>query len=338
MTVTAPPNPTPTTVTAEAARPGVAATGIEDFDDLPAEDDNLATSHTDGNAVESDDDYPDAHDFESLLAAAVPQVAPAPTDATPVVGASDAVEQQPAALAPPGQPQPAVAPAAAPVAPQPQAAPAQPAPGVTPAQPSAAPGSQDPAMVLANLQTEVTKNRDTLVKAVAQHYEATITDEDIDLLQTEPKKALAVMAGRVHTDGLANISSVLSQNLTTMVYGLMEAQRVQQTETDAFYQANSHFDRKTHGPVINQIAATLRQVNPTMDAATFKTMLAATAAAHLKLTPGAPPAQPQARQPAAPQRRAPRGFQPAGSGQAANPPAAAARNPWDAMVEAAQRE
>ena len=320
----------PTTVTNEVAveRPGAAATGLETFDDLPPDNeaDEGVPSASSGDALENEDNGPDlgAFDFETILnpvLAKKDQAAPdlATQEAVPVV-ATPAAQ---AAQAPSGQPAPAEAAVVAPAVVAPQAA-----------QPQTPQATARPEEVFINLASQMEKNRETVVKAVAAHYEAQITDEDVELFQSDPKKGMAALAGRIHTDGLSNILTVISQQMPSMVYGLMEGVQRQQSATDSFYSVNTQFDRTKDAPAINAIAGTLRAQNPNMDPETFKATLAAMATVALKKNPAV--AAPAA---AAPRARTPRGFQPAGSAQApANGVSRKALNPWDEYTRAAESE
>lgn len=320
----------PTTATPEATteRPGAAASGLETFDDLPPENDQDEgiPSADSGNALENEDNGPDlgAFDFETILNPVLAKKDPAaPAQATQESAPVVATPAAPAVQTPPGQAAPAEAAVVAPTAATPQAAQPQ-TPQVANARPEE---------VFTNLSREMEKNRETVVKAVAAHYESLITDEDVELLQTEPKKALAALAGRIHTDGLSNILTVISQQMPSMVYGLMEGVQRQQSATDSFYSANPHLDRAKDSAVVNSIAATLRAQNPNMDSETFKSTLAAMVSVTLKKQPGAAPAA------AAPRARAPRGFTPAGSAQApANGAGKRNLNPWDEYTRVAESE
>lgn len=342
MAVTAPQIQTQTTPT-----PASTQAGQEEFDDLPPQNEaGEDISMTSGDAVEGED--PGFIDFESLLTKAQPsgEAPAAPAQGTPPVGDTQVqpVTTAPAQATPIATPQPVVA-AQPSVAPQPGQAPTPQAPVVpqvpqqaqvpqpqTPAQPAQV---ANPEQVLSTLQEGVEQSKAQLIQHVATHYEKLITDEDVELLQTEPKKALASLAGKIHVDGLSNILSVLSSNLPTMVYGMMDGMQKQQKATDEFYGKYTMFDRAQHGPAIVGLARALRQANPQLDAQTFESMLAATAMAHLRIQPQAP----QQRQPTAPQARAPRGFTPAGGGQPAAPQANPnGNNPWAAFVEASMND
>ncbi len=336
--VTAPQIPT-TPLASTPSAPSTQATGVATFEDLPpdpAQDGEISSSSGD----QPEADYPDfgSMDFETLLAPKAPAQVTTPAQTTPEQPQAPQVPPtvvapqapiQPAVPQQPQVPQQAVPPQQSPQAPQ--------QPAVVPPAPQVPAG--DPSQVFDSLRQGIERNREAVVNAVAQHYEATISDEDVDLLQTEPKKALAKMAGRVHADGLANIMAVLSQNLPSMVNALMTAQSAQQRATDEFYSKYNFFDRAAHGPTINTIAASVRQMNPQLDAAQFTAMVAAMAAATLRIAPGQQPAAaapPQAQPPA----RAPRGFVPAGNGQVPSVPTqqASQGNPWAALAEAALQD
>jgi hypothetical protein len=333
MTVTAP------TIQTKTPTPANGATGIEEFDDLPPQtDEGEEISTTSGDAVEDEGGF---IDFESLLTRGVSEVPAAPAEGTPQVGDTTVapVTTAPAPATPIATPQPVVAaqPVVAPVPGQAPTAP-QAAPVTTPQQAPQAPvptSVANPEQVLQQLQQGVEQTRTQLVQHVADHYEKLISDEDVELLQTEPKKALAALAGKIHVDGLSNILSVLSSNLPTMVHGMMEGMQKNQKATDEFYGKYTMFDRSQHGEAIINLAKALRQANPQLDAQTFESMLAATAMAHLRLQPQAP----QARAPAAAQPRAPRGFAPANGGQPSAPQSNPhANNPWAAFVEASMND
>lgn len=326
-----PRTPEPTTPTTPTATPN-SSTDL-DLIDLPAdnaqEDGQVAATVTDDDDVD-----PSFVDFETLLST---PAAPAPA-ATPAEPAAPVVPQAPAQAASPQQPasQEPPAPQTPPQEAAPQQAPQTPQTPTTPvveAQPNA-----DQTQVLSTLRAELDKNREQVVNAVAQHYEATITDEDVDLLQTEPKKALARMAGRVHADGLSNILAVMSQNLPGMVYALMSAQQQQQRAADSFYEKFPQFDRSKHGQAVEQIAKTVRQLNPQMDGEAFMTLVGAMATQHLGLQAAVAPAQTPPAAAPAPVARAPRGFAPAGASQVASRPAPAGgqANPWEALAEVMQ--
>lgn len=302
-----------------APKPGAAASGIETFDDLPPQPEpgEEAEPLEPGIVAGSEEDSSDFTMMDELLgrAAAPAQVAPEPE---PPVTAPVAV--QPAA------------PAATPAAP---AAPAAPVPDPQAAVPPAAPTAPAaPEKVLTDIQQGMAANRKTIVDTLTKHYEGTFTDEDVDLLQTEPKKALAGMAARLHTDYLQNTLGVLAQNLPAMVHGLIEANSRQRAAADEFYTANPQLNRETHGPVVQQIAATVRRMNPAMSTPDMVKMVGAMATAHFGLAPGAPAAAPAPKAPGA-TRRAPPGFVPAGNGSipAPAPGSKASSNPWTAMAE-----
>jgi hypothetical protein len=335
MSTEAPQMPTfqaPQTTTPAAEQPGPSATGIETFEDLPPDPSQDQESVSASSGDQPEDDVPDTMDFETLLAKANP--APTPAPVTPQPGTASPAQPAAAPVAPTGVPDAAAVAAAQAVLAAAQGTQQQPAL----ATPQAAPAQGVPEQTLDQLRTEMDKNKGVIVSEIAKHYESTFTDEDVDLFQSEPKKALAQMAARLHVDSLSNTMAVFSENLPRMVLGLIKAQQVSQTETDAFYKEYPVLNQQAHGQVVNSIAATLRRMNPTMDTPTFKATLGAMALQALRLqhVPAAPkaPAQPQTQQP-----RAPRGFQPAGNGQVpAGPNSAAGINPWDAMVQAAMAD
>jgi hypothetical protein len=333
-------SPTATNEAAPAAAPtpapGPAAAGNETFDDLPTTDEALSAS---GDAVESDDS--DFVSFETLLAPA------APAAAAPAAPEATTPEQQPGV---PAAPAPAAAQTAVPAAvPQPAAQPqvAAPQPGVpqpAPAVPMPAAAQQPaptvPADALSQLNNQLQQSRDSIVTAVAAHYEKTFSDQDVEEFNLEPKKALAKMAARLHVDSLSNTLSTLTQNLPGIVNSIIESQRVNREAEDNFYAKFPALDRQKHGQIVHTMAQSLRQMNPQMDAQTFTAMLGAmaTSAIGAQQPAAAPaPAAPQAPQP---QMRVPRGFAPAAAAQIA--PAARSNgqptNPWEAMALQIQQD
>ena len=258
-------------------------------------------------------------------------VAPATPPSTP---ASLPVEVQP--------PVPAVAPVAAPVAPgQPQATPpvAPVAPQAPTAQPAAPPQGQPapqtaaPGQELQTLRQGIEATRETVVKQLAQSYESTFTDQDIEAIQgPDPKTAkqvIATMAGRIHTDIVQNILGIIASQVPVMIGRVIEARAENDSRTNQFYA--QYPDLKAHEQVVNSIAGTLRAQHPQMDAQQFVNLVASMARVSLGLQT---PVQPQA--PVAPQApliRQP-AFQPAApTGRGPTAPVSRQGNQWGILSE-----
>lgn len=313
------------TVAPAVAVPGPQARGNETFEDLPAEAEPGAAStplSADELGDVVDDDGFDSRGFDDILAGKTPPTQPPATQVAPAVVAPAVVPPAPAAAVTPPVAAPVVAPPAVP-APPAQVQPEAPAAPVAPA--------ARPENALAELDAGIQKSRDVVINALAQHYESTFSDEEIDQFQIEPKKALSKWAARLHVDSLQNTLKVLTANLPTMVNGLMEARTAEQSNSNEFYTAHPDLDRVKQGPLISQIAVTHRAMNPNMPKAQF----IATLGAMVRAAAGIQAPTPVAAAPQAPPVRMPAGFVPAGTGQLNAPPASGANvNPWDAMTEA----
>lgn len=227
-------------------------------------------------------DEPSAEDLiaEQSLAEPAPPVQPTPE---PVAPAFSPVQVQPAPTtplvppAPVAQPVAPVAPAAVPaVAPAatPPATPAVAAPGTapaatppavvapaSPAAPAVAPGQE-----LNALRQGMEAQREQIVTQLAQSYEPTFTDEDLEHLQsTEPgqaKKTLAKMAARLHVDVAQNIMGMVASQLPVMINRMSSVQAENDRATDVFY--TEYPDLKPHDAIVKKMAQTLRAQFPQM--------------------------------------------------------------------------
>lgn len=289
----------------------------DDFDDLEPTEEDLGDE-------EFSDPAQAGRPEESQTT--VPQSAVAPT---PQV-------VQPAAVVPAaGQAQ---VPPAAPV----QAAQA-PVQGQPVAQPQAA-AVADPAAgatAISQLKDAMEKNRETFISHIAKAYEGQFTDTDMQEYAEKPQVFFSKVAARLQVDIVQNMLGMLAQQIPVVVNGIVHARQVQREYEDQFYNSYTQFDRSQHAATIDQVARTVRAVNPNLPAAQIMPLIASMAAATLGLQQSAPgaasvqtqaPMAPQPGQPAVRRRRV-QSFAPANNGQT---PQGSTQNsnPWADMAAA----
>lgn len=270
------------------------------------------------------------------------QVAPQPQPASPYPApveepvvvpfqAPPAAPQQPQpAAAPPAQPaQPVQAPVAAepPVQPQPQVM--EPPPQVAP-QPAPAPTAQ-PAQPAADVAQAYAQQREQWLSHLERAY--TPDQEAIELLQSEPEKALPKALAQVH----ARAAEETSQYVLGQVHQLVGAAVKQQLEVmrheAQFYRSWPQLRNPAYAQTVSTVGYAFRQMNPQATPEQFIQQVGAQASVALGLPIGqqagarpqaAPAAQPAPSPQAVQQQFRPTGpsYQPAPSGVAAPPTAA----------------
>lgn len=160
---------------------------------------------------------------------------------SPTTGAPPAAEPSPVL-----QPQPAAAPAQVPPAQAPtpaaSAAPpaAQPAPaqqpaveGQVPAQVEAPPGPAIP--TVETFLAAATQNRSQIVEQLARDPRFAPTDEQLTLLDSDPKAALASMAANMHYESMVAAASMVQQLVPQLIHAQVQA-RQQETEVEQAFQ------------------------------------------------------------------------------------------------------
>lgn len=236
------------------------------------------------------------------------------------------------------QPQPVVAaPVQPPIAPQGeqiQQIVQPPAQAAVPAAPQAPATAQpqtpavQPGQEFDRLVQAMEQNREQVIGQIANSYEGTFTDQDIENFQSpDPKvarKTLAAMAGRLQVDIVQNILGVVAKNMPGMVNGLVGAQRTNAEAEAAFYGANP--DLVAHKAEVLQVAAGIRAANPNMPNDQFGAVIAATVRNMKGLQPQAPAKAPAQRKPKG-------GFRPAPSAGRPNAAPAGQGNYWGQLSE-----
>jgi hypothetical protein len=282
-----------------------------------------------------DEEPPVEEPVPAPVQAEPPAPAPLPVTTPSSEPAPPAPVAQPQAPAPVQQPAPVTQPAATPpvtqpVA-QPSAQPAAPQPGQTATQ------QVEPGKELEVLRQGLEAQRENFVKAAAQSYLPTFTDQDIEAIQGSDtgaaKQTMATMAARLHADIAQNILGMISAQLPTMISRMQQVQSQHQRATEDFY--TQYPDLKSHSAQVTQIAAGLRQAYPQMPQDQFIPLVVNTARQMAGVAPAVQPTQ----QP--PQQRvvhqAP--FQPVPARAPAAPRGPApGQNQWSFMTEILQAE
>jgi hypothetical protein len=251
-----------------------------------------------------------------------PTAAPTPTE--PPIEAREAPQPAPPAVEqPPAGVQP-VAPAAPTVAP----APAQP--------------ETDPQTVFQEMSRQLDENLGAFQTALADRV-YTISDKDLDDLQTDPKKVYAQMMARVHINAVSSVMRTVAQQMPVVVSGMLRAHAQNQAAEGRFWDSYPQLNRTDprQRQLVGQIARTVRALNPQMTEADMVRLTGTQAVVMLGLQgqPGAvPPAQPQAapQMPGRRVRQTPAAYQPAAARAQPAAPQAPRRNQWDVMAQLMQ--
>lgn len=232
-----------------------------------------------------------------------PQPVPAPAPAAPapdpnapaVVVPLHAPTPQPQ---PPAQPaQPVQAPVAAEplVQPQPQELPPQPAPQ----QPAPAPTAQ-PVQTAAEAAQAYAQQREQWLSTLEQAY--TPTQEDIELLQNEPEKALPKALAQVHVRAAEETSQYVLGQVHQMV-GAAVKQQLEMVRNEAqFYRAWPQLRNPAYAQTVSTVGYAFRQMNPQATPEQFIQQVGAQASVALGLPIGQ--TQPAARPTPAPSPQA----------------------------------
>jgi hypothetical protein len=259
-----------------------------------------------------------------------------------------AVERQPA----PVQPAPVQQPPAAPVVqatPQPVAATPPVQPGQPP-QPGAAAQPTAPAarpdQAFEQIAAELSTAMPAIEQALAERDYA-ISDADWTKYEgMEPRQVYSILQGQVHARAVSSMMRVMAQQLPVVVNGLVRAHVANQNAVDRFWKTYPQLDRRQHGPVVRQMAQTMRAMNPQMDEVNLAKLTAFNAMLQLGISPSVAPAQPNSNgagapvrinQPGRQVRQVTAPYTPAGVGTAPASPAPRQRSQWDmtaALIEA----
>jgi hypothetical protein len=168
----------------------------------------------------------------------------------------------------------------------------------------------------AQLRQQIEEKKSEIEGSVATQLYS-LSDEERDLLVTEPEKVLPQMAARVHLNAVTAVLTQISQRLPAMVLTLMEVQKAHVQAEDQFWNQFPTLNRQTDANTVMTLMKTYRQANPnaTQEEAIKQVGAMAVVALGKHLQPNqqqqAPASQPVVRQ--VPARTA---FQPAGNGQA----------------------
>ena len=257
----------------------------------------------------------------------------------------ETVEAQPAPAPPVAQTvprTPTVEPARtvpAPATATPAAAAAQvPQPSVQPTVPSAAaaPQAGSPEEAFDRLNTEVSKFEGEFTKALAEHYKPSVAD--LDRYAEDPGAVIAEVAAKVQVKTTQSILRVIHQQLPAVINGLLTARETNQTREKSFWEANPVLKKEQHTPMVSQIGAVWRQMNPNGTQTEFNRAVGAMVSGALGITATAvhTAANPlQVRTPGTVVRsNGSGGFLPAGTSTA--PPAAHSTQPtnqWERMFQ-----
>jgi hypothetical protein len=236
------------------------------------------------------------------------------------IEAPKGVEKEAAGTAKPasaGNPPPAAPPAAQPPVPAQPSVQAQPQPPVPPAPPAQAapvatsqvPSSPQqntqaggPPPAASNQQAEWEAHRakrEAIAKEIAGRY--TINEEQATLLATAPEKVLPDMIGRLYVDIFEAVLLNAMQQLPQVIpYHVQQVQRQQEAQR-AFFTRWPSLRKPEYGPVVQQIAGTIRQLQPQLTGEDFVEQVGTQVSLLLKLPldqrpgaqpPAAPPVQP----------------------------------------------
>jgi hypothetical protein len=222
-----------------------------------------------------------------------------------------------------------------PVETQPEATPT--APQVAPTATAPSPQGEAPEVTFQQTAQLLDANIADIQKRLAEQV-YTISDKDLDELQSDPKKVYARMMAQVHINAVSSVMRTIAQQMPVVVSGMLRAQELNSQAQDRFWGAFPQLNKSDpqHRQLVGTIAKNIRATNPNLSEADAIRFTGAQAVVMLGLQ-GAPAAQPPARR-AAPQMpgRQVRQTQPAYSPAAARaspgaPGTAPKRNQWDLM-------
>jgi len=207
-----------------------------------------------------------------------------------------------------------------------------------PASPVAQPAAQPPAEPVAPgaLSTqEVIQRRDNFVKEVAGRY--TLTQEQKDLMLTEPDKVIPQLAGRMIVDTFDMVVQTVFQQLPGIIHSMTQQQKASSSAEEAFFKRWPALQKPEHAAPVMRLAQAYRRLNPQMPLEQLIEEVGAAAHVALKVPYDQQPAQPSAPVPVAPNNVLP--FTPAAPG---GTPGHAAplgpRNFWDELSQETQED
>ena len=245
-----------------------------------------------------------------------------PTPEPPPVEAREAPQPVP----PQEAPVPTEAQLAVPTAPPQPGAPAQQEP--------------DPYQTFHSLSQQLDENLGAFQSALADRV-YTISDKDLDDLQTDPKRVYAQMMARVHINAVSSVMRTVAQQMPVVVSGMLRAHSANTEAEGRFWQQYPQLNKTDPNvrQLVGRIARTVRAMNPQMAETDMVRMTGAQAIVMLGLQ-GAPTAAPRAAPP--PQmpgrqvRTTPAAYQPAAAKAQGGTPQRSSRNQWDVMAQLMQ--
>jgi hypothetical protein len=213
----------------------------------------------------------------------------------------------------------------------PQAAPAAPAPAAEP----------DPQATFTELSRQLDENLGAFQQALADRV-YTISDKDLDELQTNPKAVYAQMMARVHINAVSSVMRTVAQQMPVVVAGMLQAQARNSEAEGRFWSAYPQLNKGDPNvrQLVGRIARTVRAMNPNMPEGDMVRMTGAQAIVMMGLQGQAapraaqPPAPPQ--MPGRRVRQAPAPYQPAAARTQGGTPQRPNRNQWDVMAQLMQ--
>jgi len=172
---------------------------------------------------------------------------------------------------------------------------------------------------------EIHAQREALVNEISSRY--SVSDEDKDLLQTEPEKVLPKFAGRLFADVYDAVFQTVYAQIPSLVASYNRGQKAATDYQDQFYQRWPGLDKTQHDGVVVRLARAYVNANPR--ASREQVIESVGAWAHVQL--GIPPSGLQAPAPPPPPARPPT---PVGIGASVPGPGAAQGNPnfWDELI------
>ena len=148
-------------------------------------------------------------------------------------GAPEALGGVPAAPA-----SPTAVPAAQPIPATTVAQPAQPAPGQQPspqpAQPAPAAGQQGGEAAPKDFLTQLSESREAMVDALSERF--AISEEDAELLQTQPEAVLPRMAANIMFEAISSVHKQIQEFVPSIIETHMKVMKAQMEAETAFYE------------------------------------------------------------------------------------------------------
>lgn len=248
---------------------------------------------------------------------------------------------EPTAEAPPVEAREAPQPGQPPVEQQPPEV--QPAAPMAPPQAAApVPQEPDPQTTFNELSRQLDENLGAFQNALAERV-YTISDKDLDELQTNPKAVYAQMMAKVHINAVSSVMRTVAQQMPVVVAGMLQAQARNSEAEGRFWAAYPQLNKGDphQRQLVGRIARTVRAMNPNMPEADMVRMTGAQAVVMLGLQGApvarAPQAPPPPQMPGRRVRQAPAPYQPAAAKtQGGTPQQRSNRNQWDVMAQLMQ--